>query len=108
MASPLQLNPFSAPPHERMRLWLFWVGVVLAFLAFIFLVIIFGGESTRSIRVKLGIAKYFAEPDGVYANCNNLRNNRNRFCQEDYEGQTRRRAAPSNGFERVAERPSVW
>lgn len=108
MAAPFRLNPFSVPPHERVRIWLLWMGMMLGGLVSLLLVIIFGGESTRMVRDKLGISRYISEPQGVYANCNNLRNNRNRFCQHDYEGQTRRVPMPPKSFGRVAERPSVW
>jgi hypothetical protein len=54
----------------------------LAIIALIMLVIVFGGDHTARYRDLLGLSRFMADKQGLYADCVRGRSKENRYCAE--------------------------
>ena len=63
------------------RLELITASVLAVFTTFL-LIVIFGGDTTYSIRRAIGLSYFMSERTGVYADCSKAQNRNNKFCQD--------------------------
>lgn len=72
-------RPRSEDPAKTRTLF---IASGLAFIAILLLIIVFGGDHTARYRDYLGISRFMAEKQGLYADCVRKSGKGNRYCAE--------------------------
>jgi len=73
-----KVKEFEREQHRK-KMSLITASALLVFTSFL-LFVIFGGDTTASLRRALGISYFMSERTGVYADCSKPWNRNNKFC----------------------------